>query len=166
MRRTIGVSVVLAGALIAGCTPPPAAKSEVDTVKIAEAVKADVKDLVAGFNAHDAAKAVGHDAPDYAGMMHGSANVVGPAADMALTKMQVADKAANVEVSGETVDVAKSGEMAVYRATYAYTMTDPATKKIVVEPGNWLIGYKTQADGSWKAAWSVVSNTGPAIAAR
>ena len=67
-----------------------------------------------------------------------------------------------IAVINEKVDVAASGEMAVYRADYAYTMTDSETKKPVIERGNWLIGYKTQADGSWKIAWNVVSNTAEA----
>jgi len=76
----------------------------------------------------------------------------------------VADPAANVSVSNEIVDVAASGDMAVYRATYAYRFTDPATKQPATEHGNWLMGYKVQPDGSWKLAWGVVSDTGPAAA--
>jgi hypothetical protein len=35
----------------------------------------------------------------------------------------------------------------------------------VTETGNYLAGYKPQADGSWKQTWSVVSNDAPAPAA-
>lgn len=156
-------AVIVIGAFtLSACTKPAATT---DTAKIADAIKADVTQLVAHFNAHDAEKAVSHDAPDYVGMFHGMPNVVGPAADLALTKLQVADAASNIVVSDETVDVASAGDMAVYRATYAYTMTDPATKKPITENGNWLLGYKPQADGSWKISWGVVSDTGPAPAA-
>ena len=79
-----------------------------------------------------------------------------------MTAKQMEDPLAKIAVSNESVDVAASGEMAVYRAEYAYTMTDSETKKPVIERGNWLIGYKTQADGSWKIAWNVVSNTAKA----
>ncbi len=156
------VIVVAAAFTLSACTKPAATA---DTAKIADTIKADVAQLVEHFNARDAEKAVSHDAPDYVGMFHGTPNVVGPEQDLALTKVQMADPASKLAVSDETVDVASAGDMAVYRATYAYTMTDPATKKPATENGNWLLGYKTQADGSWKIAWGVVSDTGPAPAA-
>jgi ketosteroid isomerase-like protein len=146
--------------------PPPAAAAAVDTAKIADAVKADAQQLVADFNAKDAVKATAHDAPDYVGMFHGAPNVVGPAQDLELTKQQVADPAVDLKVSDESVDVAKAGDMAVYRSTYAYSFTDPKTKRPTTETGNWLLGYKAQPDGSWKIAWGVVSDTpAPAPAA-
>jgi len=67
-------------------------------------------------------------------------------------------------VSDETVDVAAAGDMAVYRATYVYTSTDPKTKKPVTETGNWLVGYKPQPDGTWKIVWDVISDA-PAASA-
>jgi ketosteroid isomerase-like protein len=130
-----------------------------DTGKIAAAIRADVDQLVVQFNAHDAVAAVSHDAPGIVIMFHGTPNGVGQAADLAVTKQQVADPMAKVTVSDVTVDVAASGDLAVYRATYAYTATDPKTKGPVVEHGNWLIGYRLQADGTWKIIWDIVSDT-------
>ena len=95
-------------------------------------------------------------------MFHGAPNTVGPEADLAITKMQIADPNMKLTVADASVDVPASGEMAVYRATYAYTFSDPKTKKPTTENGNWLLGYKAEADGSWKLAWGVVSDTGPA----
>ena len=62
---------------------------------------------------------------------------------------------------GETIDVAAAGDMAIYRATYTVTATDPKSKKPVAENGNWLVGYKT-VGGASKIAWNVVSDTGAA----
>ena len=152
-------ALVLVGSMTA-CTKPAA-----DTAKAAAAVKADADQLIAEFNAHDAVKAVAHDAPGTIGMFHGTANIVGQDADLASTKQEVADPLAKVTVSDETVDVAGSGDMAVYRATYAYVTTDPKTKAPSTERGNWLIGYKLQGDGTWKIAWNVLSDTGSAPAA-
>ncbi len=154
------LAALLAGTLGA-CTKPAAAPA-VDTAKIAAALTADMDGLIASFNAHDAEAAVAHDSPTYVGMFHGQPNVVGPEADLALTKTQVADASAKVTVSDPVVDVAAAGDMAVYRATYAYTYTDPVTHQAGVENGNWVLGYKLQPDGSWKLAWGVVSDTGPA----
>lgn len=155
-------ALLAAGALaLTGCHPGGGG-TKVDTAKAAEAVKADVAKLVAEFNAHDAKAVVAHDADDEVSMFHGVPNTVGPMADLMMTTKQVADPLAKIAVSNEKIDVAASGEMAVYRADYAFTMTDSRTRKRVIERGNWIIGYKTVADGSRKVAWNVVSNTAPA----
>ena len=160
----------LAASLVACNSAPPAAPAAppaapaVDTGKIADAVKTDVTQLVTELNARDIDKAVAHDTADMVGMFHGMPNVIGPAADKAMTAQLLADPAFHLAVSSETVDVAAAGDMAVYRATYAVTATDPKSKKPVVEHGNWLVGYKAVGD-AWKIAWNVVSDTGAAPAA-
>jgi ketosteroid isomerase-like protein len=136
----------------------------VDKGQVATAIKDDVHKLVTEFNAKDAVKAVAHDAPDVVFMFHGQPNVVGVEADLASTKQMVSDPRAYIQLGNETVDVADSGEMAVYRTSYRFVSTDPKTKADATERGNWLIGYK-QVDGKWKIAWNVVSDTGAAPAA-
>ena len=164
MRRFATPQLATAAAvlgLLTGCGAHPAAQAA-DTGKIAEAVKSDVATLVTAFNAHDADKAVSFDAPDFVGMMHGLPNVAGPQGDLALTKQQLADPAAKLEVSGEDVSVAAAGDRAMFQSAYAYTFTDPATKKPKTEHGNWLVGFRKQTDGTLKIKWSVVSDTGSA----
>jgi ketosteroid isomerase-like protein len=160
--RTIAL-VTVASAALAACSPQAAAPV-VDTAKVGEEAKAEVDKLVAQFNAHDAEAAVAHDAADYVGMFHGTPNVVGPAADLASTKQQTADPASKITIVEHNVDVAQSGEMAVDRTTYAYDYTDPKTKKVVTEHGNWVIGLKRDGHKDWKLAWTVVSDTGPQAA--
>lgn len=154
------VAVILAAGALAACQKPAA---PADPAKAAEEVKADVTQMVAEFNAKDVDKAVAHDASDFVGFFHGAPNIIGPEADRALTKEQVANLVSLV-ISDQTVDVAKSADMAVHRATYAYTVNDPATGKQVTEHGNWLLGYKKE-NGAWKIAWNVVSDTPPPAAA-
>jgi len=139
-----------------------------DTGKIADAIKADVADGLAAFNARDADKAGAHNAQDVVFMFHGAPNVVGAAANLAGAKQSyAADKTAHVTLSNESVDVPASGEMAVYHSTYDITFTNPTTKKPGTEKGNYLVGYKQQADGTWKIAWAVISDApaAPATAA-
>ena len=164
MRRFATLNFAAAAAvlgMLAGCSAHNAAEPA-DAAKTAETLKADAATLVTAFNARDAEKAVSLDAADYVGMFHGLPNVVGPAADLALTKQQIADPATKIEVSGEDVSVAAAGDRALWQATYAYTFTDPATKHPTTEHGNWLLGFRKQTDGSWKIKWGVVSDTGPA----
>lgn len=152
----VGACAVLVAAL-AACAP--AAKPTVDTSKIAETVKADFNQLVADFSAKDVDKAVSHDAAGYVGMFHGQPNLVGPAADALVTKQQVSDPNVKLSVTTDAVDVAEAGDMAVVRATYDFGFTDPKTKAPTNEHGNWVLGYKKQADGGWKIAWAVVSDS-------
>ena len=165
-KMLLGGVVALAAAVsLAGCNAPAPAKPAVDIAKVADAVKADADQLVTDFNARDAVKAVGHDAAGVVFMFHGQPNVVGVDADLADTKAQMADPAVKLAVSNETVEVASSGDMAVWHSTYARTSTDPKTKKPTTENGNWLMGYKQQSDGSWKITWSTMSDTPPAAPA-
>jgi ketosteroid isomerase-like protein len=162
-------SVVLMAASLGACTKPASPTTPAaDTTKIAAAVKADADQFLADFNAHDAVKTASHDATDYVFMFHGAPNTVGAATDLAnAKKMFAADSTQHVTLANETVDVAASGDMAVFHSTYVVTGADPKTKKPFTENGNYLAGYKLQADGSWKMEWSVVSDTGmpPAAAA-
>jgi ketosteroid isomerase-like protein len=156
-------AVALLAAAVGGCQSPPA-KSATDTGKIAEAIKADQAQMVADFNAHDAAKLSGHVAEDFVGMEHGAANVAGSDAELTATKTAfAADPSAHLAVTNGAVEVAAAGDMAIYRAAYAFTGTGPAGKPIA-ESGNYVAGYKAGADGDWKIAWSVVSDA-PAPAA-
>lgn len=159
-------AVTLIVASLGACTPP-AAKSGVDTGKIADAVKADVAQNAADFNAHDPVKVASHDAPDVVQIFHGTANESGPAADQAASVKFFADNpTTHFSVTDGSVDVSASGDMAIYRSSYAMTVTDPKTKKDVTETGNYIAAYKPQTDGSWKLAWSVGSDTpAPAPAA-
>jgi ketosteroid isomerase-like protein len=141
---------------LSGCTAAP-----VDTTRIAETVKGEIHQLVAEYNAHDAAKAASHDAPGYVSMFHGGPNAIGPAADKAVMEAQMKDANVKFEVTDEAVDVAASGDLAVYRGSYTYTLTDPETKALMTEKGNWVVALKPQADGAWKLIWSIGADTGP-----
>lgn len=155
---------ILLAAGLTACAKPEAAKPAVDTAKIAAAVKADAAASVAALNAHDADKAVSHDAPNIVGMFHGAPNINSPAEDLAQTKQTLADPAFHLTITNDTVDVASAGDMAIYRATYAATGTDPKTKRAFTENGNWIVQYKPQTDGSWKMVLSVVSDSGSGAA--
>ena len=143
----------------------PPATPKVDRAEVADNVRTVVTELVAAINAHDVEKVISHDAPDIVAMFHGTPNVVGPEEDKKMTAQLLADPAAHLRVTNETVDVAEAGDLAIYRATYAFTMTDPRTRKPVVEPGNWVVALKPGSGGTWQVVWDVVSNTGPAVPA-
>jgi ketosteroid isomerase-like protein len=158
---------VLMAASLGACDDIESAKPAVDTAKIADTIKSDVNQLSNDFNAHDAGRVTGHDAPDVVQMAHGQANTTGSAADLAANKQLFSyDKIARVTVANPSVDVAASGELAVYHSTYVYNFTNPKTKGPVTEHGNYLAGYQRQPNGSWRIEWSVLSDVGPTPTAK
>ncbi len=162
-KKTLLVGAVSAATSIA---LPMSAIARAPRADAAAATAAEVTDLVkdhiAAFNARNAIAATSIDTRDYVGIFHGIPNTIGHAADLALTKEQVADPAMTLVIGNEHLDVAKRGDMATFRCTYRYTFTDAATKQPGVELGNYVIGFMRQPDGKMKAAWSVVSDT-PAV---
>lgn len=155
---------VLASLTVAGCGAA-GNNGAADVAKTADEARVKVAGIVAAYNAHDADKASSFDAPDYVSMFHGAATGIGPAADAASMKEQFKDPAARFDVNVQSVDVSKAGDMAVVRSLYQFSFTDPKTKKVSSESGNWVAGFKRQADGSLKLAWSIGADTPPAAPA-
>ena len=150
MRLLTTVSLV--ALIVAG----PSLAATVSKARTAATIRAEVAQLIAGINAHDANQATQFDAPDVVSMEAGRPPSVGAAADR--DGLSMAFKYApgwHVSLIDETVDVADAGDMAVYRSTYNQDSVDngtPVTQKV-----NFVAGFKKQADGSWRIAWSVVA---------
>jgi ketosteroid isomerase-like protein len=123
---------------------------------IASKIKADVAEIVSGINTKDIDKATKYDSPDLVSMESGREPSVGAKADH--DGLAMAFKYApewHLDLIDETVDVAKAGDMAVYRGTYAEdSMHDgvPYTHK-----GDYVAGFRREPDGKWRVHWSVVS---------
>jgi ketosteroid isomerase-like protein len=132
-----------------------------DTAKIATEIKADMAQLVADFNARDASRVASHDAPNIVQMVHGNPNIIGAEADLEADRQQfAADPTAHTLLSAENVEVAGSGDLAVYRATYKSTFTASPAGKPMTQEGNYVAVYKLQPNGSWKIEWAIAASTG------
>lgn len=150
------VSPLLASLVLAGCSAGAGPAATVDRQAVAAEVKAAIKTQLDAYAARDPEKAISIAAPDMLGMFHGEPNNVGRDAVFAQIKAQMADPAVRLEASDETVDVAASGDLAVYRAVYRFTFTNPATGQPAVETGNWVAVFARQADGSMKLSKDMV----------
>lgn len=159
-KRPAALSLVL---VLAACSAD--APAAVDHAAVAAEVKAAIRTQIDAYAARDPQKAISIASPDMLGMFHGEANNVGRDAVLAQIKAQMADPAVKLEASDETVDVAASGDMAVYRAVYRFTFTNPATGQPAVETGNWVAVFNRQADGSMKLSKDMVLDLPPAPAA-
>ena len=128
-----------------------------DTRLIAETIKTDVAQLVAGLNAHDSARTTAYDAPDVISMECGSTPTVGIDADREGFKAGFAhDPLWRVSLIDETVDVANSGDLAVYRGTYHEDNGHEGV--LMTHKTSFIAEFKRQPDASWKIAWYSVSN--------
>jgi ketosteroid isomerase-like protein len=143
-------------ALLSGCNTGTSVRQDYDRAAAADKqvitaeVKAAIRTQLDGYAAHDPVKAASIAADDMLGMFHGEPNLLGRDAVLGQIKAQMADPALKLEVSDETVDVAASGDMAVYHAIYHFTFTNPATKQPAVEVGNWVAVFTRQPDGTMK----------------
>jgi ketosteroid isomerase-like protein len=149
-------SLLLLAFAAAGTVSSTAAAS-VDTEAIAKTIKTDVVQLVAGLNAHDAVKTTAYDAPNIISMECGSPSTIGVEADREGFKMGFAhDPLWKVSLIDETVDVASSGDLAVYRGTYNEDHSRAGV--LMTHKTNFIAEFKRQNDGSWKIVWYSVSN--------
>jgi len=127
---------------------------------IASQIKADVADIVAGINAKKIDEATKFDASDLVSMESGREPSVGAEADRdGLSMAFKYNPNWQLTLIDETVDVARSGDMAIYRGTYAEdSLHDgvPFTHK-----GNYVAGFRRDADGIWRVHWSVVAWQSP-----
>ena len=133
------------------------AEAKPGSTDIAHTIKAEVAQLIAGINAHDVMKATAFDAPGIVSMESGRPPSTGIQAErQGLGFAFKANPDWRIRLIDETVDVAKAGDMAVYRGTYHQDSSQagaPMTQLV-----NFIAEFKRQKDGSWKVAWSVVSN--------
>ena len=150
-HRSIGIA-----ACLSGISAPAAAAAPQSQPAIAAAIKADVAEIVAGINAKDIDKATKFDAPDLVSMESGREPSIGAKADRDGLSMTFKYAPSwHLSLVDETVDVARSEDMAVYRGTYDEdSMRDgvPYTHR-----GNYVAGFRRDADGMWRVHWSVVS---------
>ena len=154
MRRSVS-SLVLAVSLLVGCDGGGAGAQD----RVAAEGKAAIHSQIDAYAARDAEKAASIVAPDIVAMVHGAPNIVGKQASTAAMKAQMADPRLKLAVSDESVEVSGSGDLAVYHATYRFTFSDPATKRLVTETGNWVAVFKRQADGTMKLQKDIVVDT-------
>jgi ketosteroid isomerase-like protein len=143
-----GVALTLACAGAVDASMPSSAR-------IAQTIKADMAQIVAGINAHDVARATAFDAPDIVSMESGRPPSTGLAAErQGLGMAMQYNPSWRISMIDETVDVARAGDMAIYRGAYQEDSTANGTP--MTHLVNFIAGFKKQRDRSWKVEWSVV----------
>lgn len=123
---------------------------------VAAQIKSDVAMMIAGINSKDVDEATKFDAPDLISMESGRTPSVGAKADRdGLSMVFKYAPSWHLTMLDETVDVAASGDMAVYRSTYREDSLHDGVP--FTHDGNYLAGFRRDPDGMWRVHWSVVS---------
>jgi len=146
------VVMVILGACSQQQPPAPQPVEPPDTRAADEAaIRAAAKEWASAAAAKDAEKFASFYAEDATLMLGNAPDFKGATAirEAAGGMMQDANFALSFETTA--VQVARSGDMAYELGTYSMTTTNPKTKKAATEKGNYVVVWKKQADGKWKA---------------
>ena len=127
---------------------------------IVRQIEADVAEIVHGIDSKNMVEATKFDAPALISMESMRPPSYGAKADHdGLSGVFKYEPSWHLSMIDETVDVATSGEMAIYRSTYREDSTrdgTPYTHKV-----NYIAGFQRDADGMWRIHWSVVCAQSP-----
>lgn len=130
-----------------------AAESQSD---IANKIRAEVASIIAGINAHNVDQATHFDSDDIVSMESGR-----PASYGILEERKGLSEAFHyaptwkLSLIEETVDIANSGELAIYRSTYNSESVDNGAP--MTQRANFIAEFRRNKTGEFKVVWSVVS---------
>lgn len=125
--------------------PPDTRAADLQAVKDVEA--AWVKDAAA----KDADKWASYYTDDASGLFPGAPTVTGKAAIKAALTPYLSDPNFSLTFQSTRAMASKGGDMVYSEGTYSMTITNPKTKKPMMDKGKYLTVFTKQADGSWKA---------------
>ncbi|HEY5724294.1 MAG TPA: SgcJ/EcaC family oxidoreductase [Allosphingosinicella sp.] len=128
-----------------------------DTKAIADQLRANETKWNGLYAAKDAAGLAAIYAPDAALANPGAPLVSGSEAIGKAVTGFVADPLLKVSFASDRIQVAESGDLAYTRGHFTMESTDPGTKKLRKDSGNYLTVWQKQADGSWKAVEDFVT---------
>jgi len=154
--NTLGRFGCLAAAVaLAACAqqPAPSPSAPPPDTRVADeaTVRALVKDWSASAQAKDPAKFASFYTEDAIVMLAGAPDFKGrPAISEGITGM-MKDPAFALSFEADKVVVARAGDLAYETGTYSMSMTGP-DKKPATEKGNYVVVWRKEPDGTWKAA--------------
>jgi ketosteroid isomerase-like protein len=160
MKATVLTAAALAACSLAGCKE----EGHVDTAKIAADIKAQEVQWMRDYNDRNVNAAVGHYTDDAVVAAPGEPLAAGTAERRKAIEALVGDPNFKLDFASDDQQVAKAGDMAYSRGHYTIQATDKATNKPVTGSGNYVVIFRKQDDGSWKAAADFIT-PGPVPAA-
>jgi uncharacterized protein (TIGR02246 family) len=172
MSRPVCATLLLA-ALAAACSAPPAAPPAPpapapppDTRAADEAtIRNHIRDWAAAAKSKDLDKFLSFYAPDGVLMVEGTPDARGTAGLREGAEALFKDPNFALSFEPDSVVVSRSSDMAYETGHYTLSVTGPAKKPITV-PGQYVVVWRKQADGTWKVAVDAPVSDPPTAAAK
>jgi uncharacterized protein (TIGR02246 family) len=117
----------------------------------ARAIRESEADWAEAWAAKDPERIMSHYADDASVELAGVPIMNGKDAIRAGLKQAIADRNFALSFAPTQVEVSKGGDLAYARGAYTVTLTDVATKRPVTVKGKYVVVYRKQPDGRWKA---------------
>jgi uncharacterized protein (TIGR02246 family) len=147
MKHLIILSATLATAgLLTACNTAPANTHDADVKAIQDTEAQWIQD----WAAKDLAKITSHYTDDATLIIAGEPPVTGKATIQTHIKQITDDPVSALTFHTDKVDT--GGDLGYSEGTYTLALTDPDSKKLIHDHGTYLVIYRKQADGNWKAA--------------
>jgi uncharacterized protein (TIGR02246 family) len=149
LNRASSLLTTLVCLILTGCSPsaaPDRREADANALRNGE-VAAFVRD----WAGKDADRIAAHYTADGNFMIPNAPTVTGKDAIGKAMKGALSDPNWSMELKPVQVDVSGAGDLAYTRGSYVLTATDPARGNAVTEKGRFVIVFRKQADGSWKA---------------
>jgi ketosteroid isomerase-like protein len=163
MRRRCGL--LLAGlafvGFAAGCAQAPPAAAPDTRAADEKAIRDSEAAWMQRFATKEPEKAEAFYADDAASMLPDTPLMTGKQAILAGMKPELGDPNFKLVFAPTKVEVSKASDIAYTQGTFEYTTTDPKTKKVVSQKGNYVEVYKKQADGTWKVEEDIATEEAP-----
>ena len=143
-----------------------------DVTETAEAREADASEMrdaeaewVKAWAARDIDRVVNHYADDAFVELAGVPIMRGKKEIRDGLKQGLSDPAFSLSFAPVQIEVSKSGDLAYARGTYTVTKTERSTV-VTNGRGKYIVVYRKQADGRWKAIHDINNNDAPAVVAK
>ncbi len=143
--------------VLCACEQQAAPDAKPDVAAAASAVE---QEILAAFQAKDAAKLTSYYAPDAVLATPGRPALKGNEAIAKANAEDLADPNFKLSFANEKTEVAASGDLAYTIGNFDVTYTNPETKQPESGSGSYMTVFKKQPDGSWKAAADFVTPGG------
>jgi uncharacterized protein (TIGR02246 family) len=162
--RSQRISPVLAAfgtLLLFACNqaPPTVPNTRAADVKAIRELEAQ---FLVNYHAKDADKLVSsYYADEASNLLPGMPIITGKAAILKSYREELADPTANGESSISKIEVSRSGDLAYIEAASVETHIDPKTKEVMIEKGKYVVVFKKQPDGAWRAIEDIYNPDAP-----